>query len=82
MFTKMQELQFNGVFLQQTLEQAKLDLTHWKDAVENLDVIHVEHDWKDPQKRPSNVITMVAWTNQFLKLLSNRLQQNKCDPFL
>ena len=76
MFSVEQELEFNAAFLDQMVVQARSDIESWQKLKdENETTIMVK--WTDHQKRPSHVVSMLAWTKRFLELLENRIQQNQ-----
>lgn len=75
MFTPMQELEFNIAFLGQMVIQANEDIESWQALKKENETALVR--WTDHDRRPPHVVTMLAWTKQFLELLQNRIQQNK-----
>ena len=77
MFTPSQELEFNVAFIQQMLEDARLELDNWILMKEPVSAFQTAKSWTDADRKPSNVVTMIAWTEQWIELLINRLQQNK-----
>ena len=76
MFTANQELEFNIAFLNQMVLKTKEDIEMWQKLQLETDSNKIRK-WSDPEMRPSNVVTMVAWTKQLLALLENRIQQNE-----
>ena len=77
MFSQKQELEFNVAFIQQMLEDANQELEQWKLMQGNGGAFQAKISWADPERNPAQVVKKVAWTEQFIELLINRLQQNK-----
>ena len=73
----MQELEFNVAFLQEMSKQTQLEIDQWKTVDLTPAAVENSSTWNDPEKRPSNVVTMVAWSKHLLDLFENRIQQNK-----
>jgi len=79
MFSEKQELVFNVAFLQEMVKAKNEELKQWQD-INNSYASNVEamaKNWSNPDWKPSNVVTMMAWTKKAIELLQNRLQQNE-----
>ena len=77
MFSESQQLVFNIAFLNQMVQKTHGQVQFWKDLRNAHGMDEKLQDWSDPERKPSHVIIMLAWSIQLLELLDNRIQQQE-----
>ena len=77
MFSETQELEFNIAFLDQMVSKTHGQVNFWNDLKNAHAMEENFQNWANQERKPSNVITMHAWSLQLLELLEIWIQQNK-----
>ena len=75
MFTEKQQLEFNQAFVLRAVQSADKEIERLKLLVQEISEADPITEWNESNKRPSHVVSNLAWNRQLKVLLSVRMKQ-------